>query len=174
MSLIVETGTAASDAESLCSVAAADAYHSARGNSAWAALATDAKEQALRRATDYIGQVYGNRWMGIRMTETQALDWPRWNVKTRIGTYYASTVVPTEVVRACADLALRASSATLLTDGSDAAVIREKVGPIEVEYAAGGTAAITFKAIDGMLAHLLSGNASAMGGGFAMIGIRRA
>ena len=78
MSLIVEDGTGRADAESYASVSVADAYHTARGNTAWAALATTAlKEAALRKATDYLGQTYGLRWKGYRMTTTQALDWPR-------------------------------------------------------------------------------------------------
>ena len=72
MALITEDGTGRADAESYCSVAAADAHHAARGAAAWAALTTEAKEQALRRATDYMGQIYGPLWAGHRSLPTQA------------------------------------------------------------------------------------------------------
>ena len=77
MALIVEDGTGKSDAESFISVADADTYHSNRGNTDWASLLTAAKEQNLRKATDYICQVYRMKWAGTRVNGTQALDWPR-------------------------------------------------------------------------------------------------
>ena len=77
MSLNVETGTGASNSESYASVTNADTYHSNRGNSLWATLTTPEKEQALRRATDYMEQVYRKRWKGVRVNATQALSFPR-------------------------------------------------------------------------------------------------
>jgi hypothetical protein len=79
MALVVEDGTARADAESYCSVAAADTYHANRGNTVWAALTQTVKEQCLRKATDYM-VVYRNAWDGYRKTTTQALDWPRFMV----------------------------------------------------------------------------------------------
>ena len=59
MTLIVEDGASRADAESLASVEQADLHHSSRGNARWASLTVMEKEQALRRATDYVGQMYG-------------------------------------------------------------------------------------------------------------------
>jgi hypothetical protein len=42
-------------------------------------------------------------------------------------------IVPVQVKNACAELALKANSETLLADQTQG-VTREKVGPIEVEY----------------------------------------
>src|SRR5690606_27756416 len=77
MALIVEDGTGLPNAEAYISVADADSYFAKRGNSAWAALTVDAKEVALRLGADYMAAVYGPRWCGERLTDTQALDWPR-------------------------------------------------------------------------------------------------
>lgn len=161
MTLVVEDGTAKADAESYCSVAAATAYHAALGNAAWAALASDTvREQMLRRATAYMRQVYRQRWSGYRYTATQALDWPRSFVYLEsfvhgaVGTYpylVANNVVPADVVNACAELALRASSATLLGDLGQAKT-RVKVGPIETEYAAQSPQVKRYPAVDAMLA----------------------
>jgi hypothetical protein len=85
---------------------------------------------------------------------TQRLDWPRIGVWTRSGSGLASNIVPEEVQDACAELALRASSAPLLPDTSQS-VKREKVGPIEVEYDAYSPADPTFTSIDEMLAAFL-------------------
>lgn len=140
MSLIVEDGTGLATAESYISVADADTYHSNRGNSDWMALTTAVKERLLRIATDYMVAVYRLRWDGYRYVNTQALDWPRIYVPVRdvcsvnaYPEYVSFDVVPTQVKNACADLALKANSETLLDDQTQG-TIREKVGPIEVEY----------------------------------------
>ena len=140
MTLVVEDGSGKSNAESYISVADADTYHSNRGNTDWAALTTSEKERLLRIATDYMVAVYRLRWDGYRYVNTQALDWPRIYVPVRdicsvnaYPEYVDFDVVPTQVKNACAELALKANTETLLDDLSQG-TIREKVGPIEVEY----------------------------------------
>jgi hypothetical protein len=159
MTLIVEDGTALANAEAYITVAAADQYFSDRGNVAWAALLTPAKEQALRAATDYLSSVYALRWAGVRRTTTQALDWPRLFVQRKhvaggygmFPLYYDESSVPVEVQRACAELALRASTATLNPDVG-AQVKSQQVGPIQVTYIDGARQSQAFKSIDAMLA----------------------
>lgn len=168
--LIVEDGTGRADAESYVSVAFADSYHTARGReTTWTDLDTDVKEQALRMATDYMGQAYRVRWAGCRRTDTQALDWPRYDAPKPDApggygpwpAYYDDDIVPTEVQRACAELAFRHATGTDLAPDLDPPVTREKVGPIEVEYAQGDRQTVKFQAIDMLLGPLLkSGGAS--------------
>ena len=164
MSLIVETGQQGADSEALCSVAFADAYHLGRGNAAWAVLAVADKEAALRRATDYMEQVYRLRWAGYRRTDTQALSWPRYEVPRPdsaanatygygVG-YYPFDSVPLEVQKACAELALKASASELAPD-LDRPTTSETVGPISVTYAAGAREAVRFRAIDNLLSPVL-------------------
>jgi hypothetical protein len=164
MSLVVESGAGLSTAESYVSVADADAYHALRGNTTWADLDTlEQKEPALVRATDYMIQVYRQRWKGVRMQAEQALDWPRSGVYTEpflhgaVGEYphlVADDVVPTDVARACAKLALKAVTADLAPD-LERATKREKVGPLEVEYADGAPQYVRYREIDNMLASYL-------------------
>lgn len=136
-------------AESLCSVADADAYHAARGAAAWAALTPDAKEQALRRATDHMA-VYAHRWKGERTSSTQTLDWPRSGVVAN-GYDVDYRTVPTAVANACASLALRAASADLAPDlGAQKQSVT--VGPISTTYAQGARQTLKFQAVDNMLA----------------------
>ncbi len=153
MPLIVEDGTGKADAESYCSVSDADAYHAARGVTAWAALDTTGKEQRLRMATDYMLQTYRALWAGQRVTATQALDWPRYDVPRRdYGDYYPSNTVPAEVVRACAELASRVTvGAALLTDQTRE-ITEQTVGPITTKYAQGSSQATRYAAADAMLA----------------------
>jgi len=160
MALVTEDGTGLPDAESYISIADASTYHNARGNAAWDLLDEDVKEQNCRKATEYMLQVYRHRWKGVRMTATQALDWPRAQVYLEPVVTGASTefpnlvdddIVPTEVERACAELALKASSGTLypdLTQQKKSVVI----GPIETVFDHSSNPSTRYKSIDGMLA----------------------
>lgn len=160
MSLIVETGAGASDSESYISVVDAATYHAARGNTSWASLASDTvREQLLRKATEYMVQAYRQSWKGVRLNLTQALDWPRSGVVVD-GYLINSDFVPTEVKRACAELALKASTTTLAPDVTQA-VKREKVDVIEVDYADYSSQIVGYRAIDLMLAPYLDGYSGA-------------
>lgn len=163
MALITEDGTGLTTAESLASVSAATTYHSVRGNAAWALLTNAQMEEALRRATDYMEQIYRFLWAGYRKTTTQALSWPREQVPVQdagsgYGTfpaYYSNTAVPTIVVNACAELALKASAATLFADQTQK-VVSESVGPISVDYDRYSPQEKRYVAIDAMLSPFLA------------------
>lgn len=145
MALVVENGTGLANAESYASVASADTYLLARGQSNWSTLTTALKEEALRRATDYM-RIY--RWKGTYATLIQALDWPRLGVYIYLNesVLVSSTIVPVPVQNACIELALRAASGPLIPEiagdstGRLATKIRKRVGPIETEtmYASEG------------------------------------
>lgn len=163
MTLTVEDGTGKADAESYISVADASTYHANRGNTTWATMSTTEMEQALRRATDYLGQAYRNRWAGYRTVSTQALDWPRWGVLRDdgfINSYYADNAVPTEVKNACAEMAWKAASGELAPD-IEQRTKSEKVGPLAVEYADYGPQYTQYRAIDNLLAPLLKSTGGA-------------
>lgn len=155
MALIDEDGTGKATAESYISVADASTYFTARGVTAWTALATDAlREAALRKATEYMIGAYRSRWQGVRAFPlVQALDWPRAGV-VRDSWQVDIDEVPVEVQRACAELALKASAADLAPDLTQG-VIREQVGPIAVEYDRSSPQSTRYKAIDAMLAPFL-------------------
>lgn len=166
MPLIVEDGTAKVDAEAFASAAEADTYHAARGNSAWAALATQAiKEEHLRKAADYMQQAYRGGWHGERTTSTQALDWPRaWvpipdapGVGYGSSAYVATNAIPTEVKRACMELALSSIAGDLAPDLSRSTK-RERVAEIEVEYDENSPEFTRFRSVDMLLSPYLMGN----------------
>lgn len=159
MSLIVETGAGLADAESYISAADADTYFALRSVSAWAALTGEQKEAALRKATDYMEQAYADLWKGERTTTTQALSWPRRCVEIRTDEWLAQDIVPAAVSRACAELAVRASSSDLSPD-LGAQVQSETVGPISTTYATGARQQTKYQAIDGMLSSLIGGSAN--------------
>lgn len=163
MALIVEDGSGKVDSESYISVAEATTYHSDRGNAAWAALANDTiREQMLRKATGFMEQTYRERWKMFRVTSTQALSWPRAWVQLPDAPYgYGSfaafvpnTIVPTEVKRACAELALAAISGDL-NPTLDRTTLKEKVDVIEVEYSPHSPEYKRFRAVDMLLSPYL-------------------
>lgn len=165
MALIVENGTGLATAESYVSVAYATARNLSLGNSTWAGLTTAQMEEALRRATNYMEQSYRLRWAGFRLTDTQALAWPRRyvlrpdssaNALYGYGTgYYAFDAVPVEVQQACSDLALRAAGGDLLADQTQRKS-SVTVGPISTSYEAGGKLSTTYAAIDALLRPMLT------------------
>lgn len=170
---IVEDGTAKTDAVSLCSLEDANDYHAKRGNATWATLTSGLRQTLLVKATDYLQQVYRMRWKGVRVSATQALDFPRnfmeredYEASTINGYqmlggnyYYPSDDVPIEVVHACAELAYKANSETLAPDLSRA-TIREKVDVIEVEYDKSQPQYTKYRAIDNALAPYLATGSS--------------
>lgn len=171
MPLVVEDGSARADAEAYITVAEATAYFAARGNAAWAAIASDTiREQLLRTAADYMQQAYRSRWVASRVTATQALDWPRAWVKlpdapSGYGAWAAfvpNNVVPVEVKRANAELALIASTGALAPNLTRSK-LRTKVGPIEVEYDKGAPEYTRFRSVDMLLAPYLGGSSVNVG-----------
>jgi hypothetical protein len=142
MTLEVEDGTGKANADAFVSVEDCDTYCTNRGLSAW----TDApdsppeiKEAAIRRATSYLSNAF--RWQGSRTNgRAQALAWPRDGVVDGEGEDIATDEVPREVVDACCEIAAYEidnpgglNPAVVLNEQ----VKREKVGSLEVEYAAG-------------------------------------
>jgi hypothetical protein len=159
MALIVEDGDGLENAVSLVSVDDADIYHRQRRNAAWDSLSTPEKEACLIQATDFITQTYWNRWKGCRMTDTQALDWPRYGVCVQ-GRYISDGIVPTAVENACAELALRVRTNGALNPDYERPVKSEKVGPLETVYADNTSNRPSYNAIEQMLSPFCIGGSS--------------
>lgn len=164
MALIVEDGTGLATAESFISVADADTRRTALGAvAAWTALTTAQKEQALRKAAEYLEQRYAERWKGDRIISTQALSWPRYGAFVH-GYEINWNAVPAAVANANADLALKTITETLNAD-LERGIVCEKIGPIETEYDRYSPQAKRYQAIDQQLAPYLSS-----GGAFVRVG----
>ena len=133
MAFVVETGAGLSNANSYASVSAADSYVADRGIAGWTALSSTIKQQSLVNATDYLEATYRGAWKGNRVSETQSLSWPRYNVIVD-GFNFPANVVPTQVINACIEMAIRASLGETLLADQGQRVRREKIDVIEVEY----------------------------------------
>lgn len=169
MAITVETGSGNALSESFASVADCDSYFSLRGVTIWTVLVTAEKEQALRRATDFMQQAYRDRWSGFRASSAQALDWPRYDVPVKDlpgnfsnGTvYFPSNAVPAEVKTACIMLAIKAAAGELAPDlGSQKSKV--KIGPIETEYFAGTRQSTKFQAVEKLLQPFFTGSGLSM------------
>ena len=153
--MTVEDGTGLSAANSYASVDEADAYHSLRGHTAWTGDDAD-KEAALVRATSYIDGEYSSRWPGFRSSGTQALDWPRSGAADSDG--YLQEGVPAAVKVATIEAALiELTDAGSLSVAQErgGAIIREKVGPIETEYASTAPSSTLYPSIKMALSRLI-------------------
>jgi len=168
MALIVENGTGLADAEAYISVADATTYHAKLGNAdAWDAI--DDKEAALRKATNAMTQFYRRRWLGFRVTQQQALDWPRAWVPFKDGpvgyranpSYYAQDAVPTEGKNACAELALKTATDDLNPDLTQQA-LSKTVGPISITFDRSSPQAKRFQAVEHLLVMLVEPTSGAV------------
>lgn len=164
MALIVEDGTGLSNAESYASVSECDTYLAANGITIWAPLLTAEKEQALRRATNFMLQAYRLKWKGQRATATQRLDWPRWNVllPDLFGTtnaYVPNDEIPATLKDATSELALMAAAGNL-NDVITQNVISKQVGPLKIVYDKDSPQQKKYVHINEMLSIYLTGRGS--------------
>ena len=161
MALIVEDGTGKTDAQSYLSVAEADTYHTNHSAStSWSGALTAVKEKALRLATQYLDANYGYRWKGLRSNQTQALNWPRGYVEDNDGYAIDSDDIPQVLKDACAEIALKSLTDTLLPDLENAAAIKSKsesIGPLSesVEYMGGMSQIKQYTLVDRILKPIL-------------------
>jgi len=138
--LVVETGTGSTTANTYISRADATAYHTIRGNEAWADSDENDQCIALVRATQYIDE----RWVfqSKTLVTGQALQFPRFALYDRNGTNVAGTV-PQEIKDAACEYALQVlgdgtgivslSPTPDQTDPRAITYLREKVGSLESE-----------------------------------------
>jgi len=167
MALIVEDGTGLSTAESYISEADATTYHAAYGASAtWAAATADQREAALRVATRYLDLHYAGRWRGTRTNEDQALAWPRSGVYDDDSIEVDDDVIPANLERACAEVALRVLTGDdllgVITETGDVTSESVTVGPISESKTYAGTKshAYQYPMIESMVAGLIGSGIS--------------
>lgn len=158
--LVVEDGTGLASANSYISLADANTYFEARRNPAtWTEADDAAREQALRVGTDYLDAKYGDMWVGIRNTKTQALDWPRALAYDLDGYPIETDEVPKRLKHATAEMALRYLTAPdeLLPDVAqdDQSIASESntVGPISqsISYQGGKAYSKRFTTVERLL-----------------------
>lgn len=173
MSLNSTAGDPAAD--SYISLADAATYFTSRGEADW--NGSDAtKENALRRGTGYLENQYRTRWVGLTVTQTQSLSWPRcdglrgyYRGYTQLlldinGFQIPQTIVPVQVQRAAAEAALLYLQGVPLEPrlirGNQIKSIMNKVDVIQTEtvYGDNATPVDRFLVIEGLLRGLVLSN----------------
>ena len=157
MAFTLEDGSGVFEANAYIAVAYGDTYHADRGNSAWTDFTTAEKQAGIIRASEYADKRFGKRFVGLRKTKDQGLEWPRLDAFDSDG-YLLSGVddLPRNLEKAIAEYALRGmicgvlapdpilpvpkqdltdSTATRDTDVITGEVSRrkDKIGPLEEE-----------------------------------------
>lgn len=141
--LVVETGTGSATANSYATELFCTTYFQNQGgNTAWDAADKIQRERALMRATFWIDQTYGDRFVGLRSVNTQALEWPRSFAYDRQGDDISG--VPLALQRATAEIARRylEDSAQFFADTAAASNVLQdsvSVGPISISKTYAGT-----------------------------------
>lgn len=112
------------------------------------------KEAALIRGSQALDGLYASKWPGIRSSQDQGLDWPRYDAFDQDG--YTLSGVPTAIVNAACEAALsELVSAGSLTAASTNGVKREKVGPLETEYFSSSGSSTVYKTINSALSRII-------------------
>lgn len=164
MALVVEDGTGLINSEAYISVTDADIYHTnyTGVTTDWSGANTETKERTLRLSTLALDAENVLRWKGRRNSKGQALDWPRNNVKDASGFFIDSNVIPEDLRRANAELALReiTDSDGILPDIDDNGRIKRekiKVGPIEsdIEFVGGARPSTLYTTVKVLLRDLI-------------------
>ncbi len=151
MALIVEDGTGLLNSNSYNSLDELKAYALARG----ATLPADDEdiEVLAIQATDYTESLR-DKYQGKRVSRTQSLQWPRIGVVLDDEEIPANEI-PIELKNGHAQATIEAYTTDLMPNAS-AAVKKEKVDVIEVEYADSSTSSFGLTKVDSILEPLFS------------------
>lgn len=166
------------NADSYFAISDADAYFTARNNTVWTGTQT-AKEAAARLGTQYLENAYRDRWVGLTVTQTQALAWPRVDgVRGGVHRAYGFgwtfplydingwpidiTTVPVQVQHAAMEAAVMALAGVVLEPtlvrGNAIKMQRTTVDVIskQIEYAPGAPVIDRYLVIEGLLRGLVT------------------
>lgn len=151
--IVVETGVIVIGANSYISAAGLATYADERG----VTIAAAAPEDLLIEAMDYIESL---EFIGDQYTEDQALVWPRSGAVKKKHWYYDSNEIPQALIDGLCEVALAIDAGNSPIANIDRTTIREKVGPVEVEYKAGSSSSTVVKKINTKLNELLVAGSS--------------
>lgn len=165
ITLVVESGTGLSNANTYATLAEANAYvaNNIHANAVWDNLDDDDKKNLLIWATRYLDQ--RTNWYGLPTTTTQALQWPRTGAYDRNGVAVDSDVLPLPVKQATIEMARYLMSEDRSTERSQDALKSIKVDVIEIDFIQG----YQLPEVPNMIKYILKGlGAIATGNGGAV------
>lgn len=148
--IVVETGAQISGANSYVSEADLTTYATDRGIT----ISGDTAE-LLIQAMDYIENL---DFKGYRLTEDQALEWPRSEVPKFDIYWYDTDEIPQLLIDGLCEVALAIDAGNSPLSNIDKSVKREKVDVLEIEYRDGGNDTVIVRKIMNKLKDLLRNN----------------
>ena len=147
--IIVETGAIVTGANSYVSVADLTTYGTDRGIT----ISGANPEDLLIEAMDYIESL---EFIGDRYTEDQALVWPRTGAVKHKHWTYDNDEIPQNLIDGLCEVALAIDAGNSPIANIDRTTIKEKVGPVEVQYKDGSASSTIVKKINTKLKDLLA------------------
>jgi len=142
MALVIEDGTGKTNSNSFATAAETITYAEDRGFS-FSAVEADVEKLLIKAADFLLG--LEPQMKGLRTNQNQRLPFPRVRVLLFNNVdYIASDEIPERLKEVQMRLAVSAyaNSNELVPDGTGQEVVREKVGPLEVQYAERGTGTV--------------------------------
>lgn len=120
-------------ADSYATIATADAYHANHlYGSVWVASTNNSKERSLKMATRLLDERV--TWTGRKSTDAQALRWPRDSVEDNDGYSVLSTIIPTKISNATAELARHLLSADSTGEAEGKGIANLAAGPVHITF----------------------------------------
>jgi hypothetical protein len=144
VSVLLDTTVGGPSTNSYQTLVEANAYAAPHLNAAqWSALGSSGKILMMVRAVRIIDAQFP--WMGRPVTDTQILQFPRFDIYHPSGIAYSLTEIPACVKQAQGELQCWMAGNGLATDkllpGDEQALQRLKAGPVELEWRADSTSA---------------------------------
>lgn len=148
----VTTTAGSANANSYADVTGADAYFAESfGRPLWSSAEQADKEIALISASRTLDQFMS--WVGEKVEDAQAMEWPRYGGYDRSGKLYSHTAVPMPVVFATYELAYHILSSGGMSFNSQQ-IDSVRVGPISVDFTTASTDAGIPDFVEALVSHI--------------------
>jgi len=130
--MAIDTTIGSATANSYPTVLEADAYFLNRFHvSFWASLPNEDKEKLLITATSLLDWYV--KWAGLKVSDTQALAWPRTGVYTELGNEISSSVIPAQVKTAVFELIIASYEADRTSDSGLEGLSMLKLSSLQIQ-----------------------------------------
>ncbi len=150
VAIIIETGSGNASANSYTSAGAANTYHEKHLYSSVWTGASASHDQALMMATRLIDVEF--TFEGEKVSDTQALEFPRYNITDRSGFIIQAGTLPTALLDATAEFARLLIAADRTAETDDKGFSRIKAGPLDLDVAPWDRKAVLPPTVAAMLA----------------------
>jgi hypothetical protein len=130
--MAIDASPGGANSDSFINVSDANTYFLERLHTdVWDDLDSGEKEKALKWATKILDRL---PWAGSKVTDTQALRWPRSSVSDLDGVYFDEAAIPYFLEQATCELGMALAEADRTKDNSAEQLRALVVGPIKLDF----------------------------------------